>query len=138
MQFLHLMIRVKNIEKSLVFFEVLGLKEVRRFDVAMGRFTLVYLKDNYNNCEIELTHNWDQEDDYKVGNSFGHIAFSVRDIYETCHSFKKLGAIIALPPRDGSMAFIKSPDGVSIELLQKGGGLSPDPYWVKEPTIGTW
>jgi len=138
MQFLHLMIRVKDIDKSLAFFDVFGLKEVRRFDVAMGRFTLVYLKDSYNNCEIELTHNWDQEDDYKVGNSFGHIAFSVNDIYQTCHTLKELGSIIALPPRDGRMAFVKSPDGISIELLQKGRGLSPDPYWENEPTIGSW
>lgn len=138
MQFLHLMIRVKDIKKTLDFFSVLGLKEVRRFDVSSGRFTLVYLRDNYNNCEIELTHNWDQEEDYSVGNSFGHIAFSVNDIYETCQKFKELGATIALPPRDGNMAFIKSPDGVSIELLQKGGGLPSNPYWEQEPTIGTW
>lgn len=138
MKLIHLMIRVKNIEQSLQFFAVVGLQEVRRFDVSSGRFTLLYLQDNEGNFELELTHNWDQKEDYSIGNSFGHIAFSVDNIYETCHQFKQLGAVIALPPRDGGMAFIKSPDGISIELLQKGGQLAPDAYWQNEPTIGEW
>ncbi len=138
MQLLHLMIRVKDVDKSLSFFEYLGLKETRRFDYAAGRFTLIYLKDNYGACELELTHNWDQTDDYSIGNNFGHIAFAVENIYESCKKLQNEGAIISLPPRDGAMAFVKSPDGISIELLQKGGALVPDSYWQNQPNIGTW
>ncbi|VAW86061.1 Lactoylglutathione lyase [hydrothermal vent metagenome] len=138
MQLLHVMVRVKNIEKSIEFFSFFGLKEARRLDFLDGRFTLVYLKDEFSSFELELTHNWDQKMDYSVGNNFGHIAFSVNNIYETCQTLKKYGAVISRPPRDGSMAFIKSPDGISIELLQKGQALPLDAFWKNEPTIGTW
>lgn len=138
MQLLHLMIRVKSVEKSIEFFSFLGLEEARRLDFLDGRFTLIYLKDKFNSFELELTHNWDQNIDYSVGNNFGHIAFAVNNIYETCQALKEYGAIISRPPHDGSMAFVKSPDGISIELLQKGEALPLDTYWKNEPTIGTW
>lgn len=138
MHLLHVMIRVLDIGRSVEFFNLLGLQEVRRFDFVAGRFTLIYLKDEYGPFELKLTHNWDQVEKYTVGDNFGHIAFSVINIYETCHALKEHGAIISLPPRDGSMAFAKSPDGISIELLQKGKPLPPDSYWENEQTIGTW
>ena len=139
MKFLHSMVRVLDLEKSLEFYcDHLGLKEIRRSEYEQGRFSLIYLATQEGEPEVELTYNWDQEEGYGNGRNFGHLAFSVDDIYATCENLKNAGVIINRPPRDGWMAFIKSPDGISIELLQKGERLEPKEPWLSMENIGEW
>lgn len=138
MIFLHIMLRVLDLEKSLTFFSILAFEEVSRFEQPMGRFTLVYLRNASSNIEIELTHNWDQTTEYTNGNNFGHIAVGVDDIYAACEALANTGATVARPPRDGAMAFIKSPDGISIELLQKGAAKQPLEPWASMQNQGSW
>ena len=139
MKFLHAMIRVLDLEKSLKFFiEDLGLKEVRRKDVPQGKFTLVFLAVEEGGPEIELTHNWGENEPYSTGRSFGHLAFQVDDIYQKCEDLEKKGVTILRPPRDGYMAFVKSPDGISIELLQKGQPLPVKEPWKSQASTGSW
>jgi len=133
------MVRVSDLEKSLQFYrDALGLQVLNRHDVPAGRFTLVYLSaPGDSNAQIELTHNWD-ECDYAGGRNFGHVAYQVEDIYATCERLQTAGVTIVRPPRDGYMAFVRSPDGISIELLQRGGPLPPSHPWVDMPNVGTW
>ena len=139
MEFLHSMIRVLDLEKNLTFFtEGLGLKLLRRNDYENWKCTLVYLATEEGAPEIELTYNWGEETPYGVGNSFGHLAFAVENIYEACTRLQEMNIPINRPPRDGHMAFVKSPDGISIELLQKGEPLEPCLPWTKLENIGTW
>lgn len=146
MQFLHTMIRVSNLEQSLDFYcGALGLTEVSRQDVKAGRFTLIFLAaaadlataEKTNAPLIELTHNWDPEE-YTGGRNFGHLAYRVDDIYATCDKLMAAGVTINRPPRDGRMAFVRSPDNISIELLQKDGRLPPKEPWVSMQNIGEW
>ncbi|MCI1711739.1 MAG: VOC family protein [Chiayiivirga sp.] len=139
MKYLHAMVRVRDLEASLRFFrDGLGLIETRRKDVPAGRFTLVYLAAPENpEVEVELTHNYDDEH-YGSARNFGHLAFAVDDIYATCAHLQALGVSIARPPRDGHMAFVRSPDLISIELLQKGASLPPREPWVSMPNTGGW
>jgi lactoylglutathione lyase len=146
MRFLHTMIRVRDLDESLDFFcNKLGLIEGRRMESEAGRFTLVYLhapmdsaqSQTMQSPEIELTYNWDPEV-YTGGRNFGHLAFEVDNIYETCQNLMNAGIVINRPPRDGHMAFIRSPDQVSIELLQKGGPLPPQEPWASMANTGTW
>jgi lactoylglutathione lyase len=132
------MIRVKDLNTSLAFFNKLGLKELRRKEVPAGKFTLVFLATNENEPEIELTYNWENLEDYSTGRNFGHMAFEVEDIYQLCEKLQASGIVINRPPRDGYMAFIKSPDNQSIELLQKGNPLPVQLPWSEMPNIGTW
>tara|TARA_Y100001954_G_scaffold54204_1_gene58061 strand:+ start:7475 stop:7894 length:420 start_codon:yes stop_codon:yes gene_type:complete len=139
MKFLHAMIRVLDLDKSLKFFiNDLGLKEVRRKEVPQGKFTLVFLATEEGGPEIELTYNWDEKDPYSVGRSFGHLAFQVEDIYQKCEDLQNKGVKILRPPRDGYMAFIKSPDGISVELLQKGRPQPVKEPWKSQPSVGSW
>jgi len=141
MRYLHTMLRVRDLELSLRFFvEHLGLKELRRRDSEQGRFTLVFLGTGADGdaAEIELTHNWDGKDAYGTGRFFGHLAFEVEDIYATCTRLKDAGVIIHRPPRDGRMAFVKSPDGQSVELLQAGEALPIREPWASMPSEGAW
>lgn len=146
MKYLHTMIRVADVDAALDFFcAKLGMREVRRIDNDQGRFTLIFLAapaDESRAAEesaplLELTHNWDPEK-YDGGRNFGHLAYSVDDIHETCRRLMDNGVVINRPPRDGRMAFIRSPDGISIELLQRGGALTPVEPWVSMPNTGTW
>ena len=139
MKYLHAMVRIRDLDASLRFFrEGLGLIEKRRKDVPTGRFTLVFLAAPENpDAEIELTFNYDDED-YGSARNFGHLAFAVDDIYATCAHLQSLGVTIARPPRDGHMAFVRSPDLISIELLQKGESLPPREPWASMPNIGRW
>ncbi|MAX65884.1 MAG: VOC family protein [Bacteriovoracaceae bacterium] len=139
MRFLHSMLRVKDLDQALYFFvKLLGLKEMRRKEVESGRFTLVFLKSEDSDAEIELTHNWDHEVEYTQGRNFGHLAFEVENIYEICTKLQKAGVVINRPPRDGHMAFIKSPDNISIELLQKGEALPIQEPWSSMENSGEW
>lgn len=139
MHFLHTMIRVKELDAALDFFcTKLGLVELRRKDNDAGRFTLVFLATEPGAPEIELTHNWDQEEEYSSGRNFGHLAYAVENIYDTCQRLLDSGVTILRPPRDGYMAFIKSPDGISIELLQKGERLEPKEPWLSMENQGSW
>ncbi|MFZ8934333.1 MAG: VOC family protein [Bacteriovoracaceae bacterium] len=139
MKFLHTMIRVKDLDRALDFFvNKLGLIEVRRKEVPQGKFTLVFLKSSESEAEIELTYNWEQEQEYSVGRNFGHLAFSVDNIYETCLKLQQQGITILRPPRDGYMAFVKSPDNISVELLQKGDSLPVQEPWASMPSVGVW
>ncbi|WCL47706.1 VOC family protein [Leptospira sp. GIMC2001] len=141
MKFLHSMIRVQNLENTLRFFcEYLGLEEVRRKEHEAGRFTLVFLstRDLEDSAEIELTYNWDQTNAYSTGRNFGHLAFEVDNVYESCKRLMDNGVIINRPPRDGRMAFVRSPDQISIELLQKGEALEPSEPWLSMPNTGEW
>jgi lactoylglutathione lyase len=139
MQYLHAMVRVRDLEASMKFYrDALGLIETRRKDYPQGRFTLVYLAALENpNSEVELTCNYDDED-YGSARNFGHLAFAVNDIYGTCEHLQKHGVIINRPPRDGRMAFVRSPDNISIELLQKGEALPPQEPWTSMPNVGIW
>jgi lactoylglutathione lyase len=146
MKFLHTMIRVGDLDRSLQFFhDILGLEEVRRIENEKGRYTLVYLAAPADIDEarrtgaptIELTCNWD-EHEYAGGRNFGHLAFAVDDIYEVCERLQKAGVTINRPPRDGHMAFVRSPDAISIELLQKGQPLEPKEPWASAQNIGVW
>lgn len=138
MKYLHLMIRVKDIEKSINFYtKVLGLRLIKKSDYEQGRFSLYYLATEEGAPEIELTHNWDGGD-YVDGTNFGHMAFEVDDIHVTCEKIKNAGVTILRPPRDGYMAFIKDPNGISIEFLQKGEALVPKSPWKEMENTGTW
>ncbi len=138
MKYLHAMIRVADIEKSLYFYlELLGLKLLRKNDYEGGRFSLYYLATTEGEPEVELTHNWD-DGEYVAGNAFGHLAFSVENIYQLCQKLEDAGVIILRPPRDGRMAFVKDPSGVSIELLQEGTSLPIHEKWSKMESTGSW
>ena len=133
------MIRVRNVEESLDFFcNKLGLVETRRKEVEAGRFTLIFLATEPGAPEIELTYNWDSPETYGNARNFGHLAFEVDDIYDLCSSLKEKGVTILRPPKDGRMAFIKSPDDISVELLQKGDALPIQEPWKSMPNTGTW
>lgn len=139
MKFLHTMLRVKDLDRALDFYVgKLGLKEIRRKEVPQGKFTLVFLATEPGEPEIELTYNWDQTEEYSEGRNFGHLAFLVDDIYATCDKLQKSGVTINRPPRDGYMAFIRSPDGQSVELLQKGDALPPQAPWNDMQNTGAW
>ena len=137
MKFLHSMLRVSDPDATVAFFELLGLKERRRKDVPEGKFTLIFLAAPDDEGEVELTHNWG-EAGYDGGRNFGHLAFRVDDIYQTCATLQAGGVTINRPPRDGHMAFVKSPDGISIELLQKGDRLPPAEPWASMSNTGSW
>jgi lactoylglutathione lyase len=139
MKYLHTMVRVTDLEASKKFYcDALGLKEVRRTDVEKGRFTLVFLAAPGDEAaQVELTHNWDAEN-YSGGRNFGHLAYEVDDIYATCRRLMERGVTINRPPRDGHMAFVRSPDQISIELLQKGKALPQAEPWVSMPNVGVW
>ena len=139
MKYLHTMIRVQNLESALDFFiNKLGMIEVRRREAPEGRFTLVFLATGPGESTIELTYNWDQEEPYTVGRNFGHLAYSVENIYQLCEELQNKGVMILRPPRDGKMAFIRSPDQISVELLQKGDPLPPQEPWLSMPSQGEW
>jgi lactoylglutathione lyase len=140
MKYLHTMIRVRDVEATLAFFcDGLGLREMRRMENAAGKFTLIFLAAPESpEAEIELTHNWGSTEDYGSARNFGHLAFRVDDIYETCARLQSMGIAINRPPRDGHMAFVRSPDLVSVELLQKGDRLPPREPWVSMPNTGAW
>ena len=139
MKYLHTMIRVQNLESALDFFiNKLGMIEVRRREVPEGRFTLVFLAGSPGESTIELTYNWDQEEPYTSGRNFGHLAYSVENIYQLCEELQKKGVAILRPPRDGKMAFIRSPDQISVELLQEGDPLPPQEPWLSMPSQGEW
>ena len=147
MKYLHTMIRVTDIDAALDFFvNKLGMIETRRKDVPEGKFTLIFLAADQDldqakterAPELELTYNWDSEESYTGGRNFGHLAYTVKDIYATCQSLMDQGVIINRPPRDGRMAFVKSPDGISLELLQEGEALAPAEPWVSMENTGSW
>ncbi|MCO5734084.1 lactoylglutathione lyase [Rhizobium sp. SSA_523] len=146
MRYLHTMVRIKDLDASLDFYtRIFGLKEVRRSENEKGRFTLIFLAapedveagTNLKAPLLELTYNWDSED-YSGGRNFGHLAYEVDNIYDFCQRVMEMGVTINRPPRDGNMAFIKSPDGISIELLQKGPALAPAEPWASMPNTGSW
>ena len=138
MKYLHTMIRVSNPDETIRFFNLLGLKEIRRMDNEAGRFTLIFLAaPGDESAQVELTHNWD-ESGYSGGRNFGHLAYAVEDIYATCQHLADNGVTINRPPRDGHMAFVRTPDGISIELLQMGERLAPAEPWASAPNIGSW
>lgn len=139
MKYLHTMVRVSDLDASLDFYcNQLGLRELRRKEVEAGRFTLVFLAaPGDEDAQVELTHNWDPED-YTGGRNFGHLAYHVDDIYALCQHLADSGVTINRPPRDGHMAFVRSPDGISIELLQAGEPLPPKEPWVSMPNQGSW
>ncbi len=139
MRFLHTMVRVTDLDASLDFYcNKLGLEEIRRIDVESGRFSLIFLGAQDNpDAQVELTWNWDPET-YSGGRNFGHLAYEVEDIFELCQRLMDAGVTINRPPRDGHMAFIRSPDGISVELLQKGGSLPPREPWTSMPNTGEW
>ena len=145
MEYLHTMIRVTDLEKTIDFFKLLGLVEVRRMDNEKGRYTLVFLAapGDVERAKtdqaplVELTYNWDPEV-YSGGRNFGHLAYRVDDIYATCKKLQDAGVTINRPPRDGNMAFIRTPDNISIELLQKGAAKAPAEPWASAPNVGVW
>ena len=139
MKYLHTMVRVSDLDQSLDFYcNKLGLKEVRRMESPQGRFTLVYLvAPGDEDAQVELTYNWDPEA-YGEGRNFGHLAYEVDDIYEVCERLMQAGVTINRPPRDGTMAFVRSPDKHSIELLQKGAAKPPKEPWTSMPNVGKW
>ena len=142
-RYLHTMLRVRDLPAALHFYcEGLGLRELRRRDNEKGRFTLVFLGEREgaidSGPQIELTYNWDQTDAYTVGRNFGHVAYEVDDIYAACQRFVDVGYTISRPPRDGHMAFVRSPDQASVELLQKGEALPPREPWSSMKNVGEW
>ena len=139
MRYLHTMVRVRNLEDSIDFYcNKLGLEELNRYEVEAGRFTLVFLAAPGNEvAQVELTYNWDPEE-YGEGRNFGHLAYEVEDIYALCQRLMDAGVTILRPPRDGHMAFVRSPDNISIELLQKGDALPPREPWVSMENTGHW
>ena len=139
MKYLHTMVRVSDLEESLDFYcNKLGLMELRRHDVPQGRYTLVFLAaPGDEDAQVELTFNWDPEE-YTGGRNFGHLAYAVDDIYAACQRLLEGGVTINRPPRDGRMAFVRSPDGISIELLQKGDALAPQEPWSSMENSGSW
>lgn len=140
LKYLHTMVRVKDLEASIAFYELLGLKETRRHDSEGGRFTLVFMAPpGQEECPVELTYNWDGDDALPSDSRhFGHLAYSVDNIYDTCAHLQANGVVINRPPRDGHMAFVRSPDNVSIELLQAGGSLEPAEPWASMENTGHW
>ena len=141
MRYLHTMLRVRDLDAALDFFvRKLGLRELRRRESPHGRFTLVFLGSGAagDDAEVELTFNWDQSEPYPTGRFFGHLAYEVDDIYATCARLRDAGVVILRPPRDGRMAFIQSPDGHSVELLQRGEALAPAEPWASMPNTGAW
>jgi lactoylglutathione lyase len=138
MKYLHTMIRVSDPDATVAFFNLLGLTELRRFDNEAGRFTLIFLAaPGDEDAQVELTHNWD-ESGYGGGRNFGHLAYRVDNIYETCQRMMDGGVTINRPPRDGHMAFVRTPDNISIELLQAGDRLEPAEPWANMPNVGSW
>lgn len=147
MQYLHTMVRVTDLDASLHFYcDLLGLKQMRRIDNEKGRFSLVFLSASDDEAMakerkaplMELTYNWDPEEKYTTGRAFGHLAFSVDNLYALCEKLQNNGVTINRPPRDGHMAFVKSPDNISIELLQKGDALAPSEPWLSMENTGSW
>jgi len=139
MRFVHTMIRVFDLEKAIDFWvHKMNFKQVHRMDNDAARFSLIFLEDGGSNFILELTYNWDQEEEYSFGRNFGHLAFKVDNIYKTCEELQNKGITILRPPRDGHMAFIKAPDNVSIELLQEGESLPPQEPWLSMENTGTW
>ena len=138
MKYLHTMIRVSDVPATLAFFDLLGLKELKRYDNDAGRFTLIFLAaPGDESAQVELTHNWD-EGGYTGGRNFGHLAYAVPDIHAACQRLLDGGVSINRPPRDGRMAFVRSPDGISVELLQDGPALMPVEPWLSMPNTGNW
>ena len=139
-RYLHTMVRVKDLEKSMAFYALLGLVETRRSEHTAGRFTLVFMApEGQPQCPVELTYNWDGDAGLPSdGRHFGHLAYGVDDIYATCAHLAAHGVVINRPPRDGRMAFVRSPDGISIELLQAGAALAPAEPWTSMPNTGSW
>lgn len=139
MKYLHTMVRISDMDRSLRFYrDLLGLKEIRRREDEKGRYTLIFLAPpGQEDAPIELTFNWDPEE-YTGGRNFGHLAYEVDDIYTLCQKLMDAGVTINRPPRDGRMAFVRSPDNISIEILQKGGALSPKEPWLSMPNTGKW
>lgn len=139
-RYLHTMVRVKDLEKSMAFYELLGLKEVRRIDSEQGRFSLIFMApEGQPECPVELTYNWDGDDDLPSDSRhFGHLAYSVGNIYEMCQHLMDNGVTINRPPRDGNMAFVRSPDNISVELLQDGDALAPEEPWASMENTGHW
>ncbi|HEX7373623.1 MAG TPA: VOC family protein [Steroidobacteraceae bacterium] len=139
MKYLHTMVRIADVAASLRFYcDALGLQEVKRYESQQGRFTLIYLAaPGDENAQVELTYNWDPEQ-YGIGRAFGHLAYQVDDIYAACQRLVDHGVTILRPPRDGHMAFVRSPDDISIELLQKGAALPKAEPWASMPNTGTW
>ena len=139
-RYLHTMVRVKDLEASLAFYELLGLKETRRHDSEAGRFTLMFMApEGQEDCPVELTYNWDGDDALPSDSRhFGHLAYSVENIYDTCQHLQDNGVTINRPPRDGRMAFVRSPDNVSVELLQEGAALAPAEPWASMGNTGHW
>ncbi|SPH20590.1 Lactoylglutathione lyase [Ascidiaceihabitans donghaensis] len=140
LKYLHTMVRVADLEKSIAFFELLGMKETRRYDSEGGRFSLIFMAaEGDEDCPVELTYNWDGDDGLPSdGRHFGHLAYRVDNIYETCQHLMDNGVTINRPPRDGHMAFVRSPDNISIELLQAGDNLEPAEPWASMENTGHW
>ena len=139
MKYLHTMVRVSDLDESLAFYcDKLGLTEIKRYDNEKGRFTLVFLAaPGDDEAQVELTHNWDPEE-YGEGRNFGHLAYAVSNIYDVCQKLMDAGVVINRPPRDGHMAFVRSPDNISIELLQEGEALPPTEPWASMENVGNW
>lgn len=139
-RYLHTMVRVKDLDASLAFYKLLGLKETRRWDNDKGRFTLIFLApEGQEECPVELTYNWDGDDGLPSDSRhFGHLAYRVENIYDMCQHLMDHGVTINRPPRDGHMAFVRSPDNISIELLQEGEHLAPAEPWISMPNVGHW
>ena len=140
MKYLHTMVRVTDVDASLHFYcDLLGLKEIRRYENESGKFTLIFLApEGQEDAQVELTYNWDSDETYMGGRNFGHLAYRVDNIYESCKKLMDGGVTINRPPRDGHMAFVRSPDGISIELLQAGDHLEPQEPWASMPNTGVW
>ncbi len=140
LKYLHTMVRVKNLEASMAFYELLGLKEIRRKDIESARFSLIFMApEGQEECPVELTYNWDGDDELPSDSRhFGHLAYEVDDIYATCQHLMDNGVVINRPPRDGRMAFVRSPDNVSIELLQAGDAQAPAEPWSSMENTGHW
>jgi lactoylglutathione lyase len=139
MKYLHTMVRVTDIDASLRFYcEGLGLREIRRNEYPHGKFTLIFLAaPGDESAQVELTYNWEPQE-YGIGRAFGHLAYEVDDVYATCQRMQDMGIVINRPPRDGRMAFVRSPDGISVELLQQGGARPPAEPWASMPNTGAW
>jgi lactoylglutathione lyase len=139
MKYLHTMVRVSDVDASLKFYrDALGLEELSRKDYPQGRYTLIFLAaPGDRGAQVELTHNWDPQS-YDGGRNFGHLAYAVENIYDTCARLQSHGVTILRPPRDGRMAFVRSPDNISVELLQQGGALAPAEPWQSMPNTGSW
>ena len=139
MKYLHTMTRIQNLEAALDFFvNKLGLIEIRRSENPAGKYTNIFVATEEGEPSLELTYNWEQEESYSVGKNFGHVAYSVKNIYDYCEGLQQKGVQILRPPRDGKMAFIRSPDQISVELLQEGEPLPPQEPWVSMPNQGEW